>query len=113
MSDDIPIQIISVISFFSFVVLPTFYIQIFGIFILLFLAMFVSISKYAVFSLNQQQVTQIRKQQRKKYKILEQFIQKPKQLLATYLFAITFFCFGIVLLTENLFSTWFYSSNQI
>lgn len=75
--------------------------------------MFVSISKYAVFSLNQQQVTQIRKQQRKKYKILEQFIQKPKQLLATYLFAITFFCFGIVLLTENLFSTWFYSSNQI
>lgn len=91
MSDDIPIQIISVISFFSFVVLPTFYIQIFGIFILLFLAMFVSISKYAVFSLNQQQVTQIRKQQRKKYKILEQFIQKPKQLLATYLFAITFF----------------------
>ena len=37
--------------------------------------MFVSISKYAVFSLNHYQIAQIRKQQSKKYKILEQFIQ--------------------------------------
>ena len=113
MSDDIPIQTISVISFLSFVVLPTFYFQILGIIILLLLAMFVSISKYAVLSLNQYQIAQIKKQQSKKYKILEQFIHKPKQLLATYLYAITFFSFGIVILTENLFNTWFYSLNVV
>ncbi|HNE86478.1 MAG TPA: DUF21 domain-containing protein, partial [Chitinophagales bacterium] len=75
--------------------------------------MFVSISKYAVLSLNQYQIAQIKKQQSKKYKILEQFIHKPKQLLATYLYAITFFSFGIVILTENLFNTWFYSLNVV
>lgn len=100
MSDDIPIQLLATVPFFSSVI----YDNIIGVIILILLAVVVSSSKYAIFSLNRQQLKQIKVSDSKKYKIIVDFIQKSKEFLTVYVFSVTLFCFGIIILSEDIVS---------
>jgi len=80
----------------------------FGIFVLLFCSALVSGAEVALFSLSQKDIDDTLAQHPSKGKIISEFLEKPKKLLATLLVANNFINIGVVILFsfagKNLFS---------
>ncbi len=80
--------------------------EIIGIFILLVLTGVMSSTEVALFSLEYQQIQELESTGDKTDKLILDFINKPRRLLATILLAITLFSLSIVLMFESLIALW-------
>ncbi len=112
MDDDIPIRIF--LNFILSVPLSDIFnpfdiayvYEIIGILVLLLLTGIVSSTEVALFSLDLQQIKQLEHTTDKTDKLILEFINRPRKLLATILLAITLFSLSIVLLFESLTALW-------
>ncbi|MDB5226178.1 MAG: gliding motility-associated protein GldE [Bacteroidota bacterium] len=84
----------------------TYVYEIAGIVVLLFLTGMMSSTEVALFSLDYQQIQALENTSDKTDKLILDFINKPRRLLATILLAITLFSLSIVLLFESLTALW-------
>lgn len=103
MADDIPIQSFQtnlgyIFSLFDFNLI----LYCLGIAIFLILSTIVSRSKLAIFSLRNNDLKKIKTSDDKRNQLIQKFLEDPKELFSTFVFSITFFSLGVVILTEQL-----------
>ncbi len=84
----------------------TYIYEVVGIIVLLFLTGMMSSTEVALFSLDYHQIQELENTSDKTDKLILDFINKPRRLLATILLAITLFSLSIVLLFESLTALW-------
>lgn len=80
--------------------------EILGILVLLVLTGIMSSTEVALFSLDNNQLQKLEYSGDKTDKLILEFVNKPRRLLATILLAVTLFSLSIVLLFESLSSEW-------